>query len=95
MSNIMIHDLALSKDLDTKAMANVRGGAGAPGVAGNSWLAGLGPAANVNININQDIKQLQNVEVNALNNVGSIGPGFGPLNLNVSPNQWVKANVAV
>lgn len=83
MSNIAIHDLASSKDLDGKAMSSVRGG--------NSWLAGLGPVANVNVDVNQNIAQFQNIEVNALNNVGVIGAGFGPLKLTVSPSQIAEA----
>jgi len=84
MSNLMIHDLPRSDELDRKAMATVRGG--------NSWLKGLGPIANVNIGVNQNIAQMQNVEVNALNNVGVIGAGFGPLKLDVSPSQWASAD---
>jgi hypothetical protein len=80
MSNIMIHDLPRSDELDGKAMSRVRGG--------YSWLKGLGPVANVNVDLNQNIAQLQNIEVNALNNVGVIGAGFGPLKLDVSPSQW-------
>lgn len=87
MSNIMIHDLAQSRELDRKAMASVRGG--------NSWLAGLGPVANVNVDVNQNIAQLQNVQVNALNNVGVIGAGFAPIKLDVSPMQLANANVAL
>lgn len=84
MSNLMIHDLSRSDELDRKAMAKVRGG--------NSWLKGLGPVANVNVGVTQNIAQLQNVEVNALNNVGVIGAGFGPLKLDVSPSQWASAH---
>ena len=87
MSNIMIRDLSRSDELDGKAMSRVRGG--------NSWLKGLGPVANVNVDINQNIAQLQNIEVNALNNVGVIGAGFGPLKLDVSPSQWAYAGAAV
>jgi hypothetical protein len=86
MSTLAIHDLSRNTELDRQAMAEVRGG--------NSWLAGLGPIANVNVGVNQNIVQLQNVEVNALNNVGVIGAGFGSLNLNVSPSQWANAGVA-
>lgn len=87
MSSIMIRDLAQSKELDHEAMAAVRGG--------NSWLQGLGPVANVNVNVgvDQNIIQLQNVNVNALNNVGVIGAGFGPLNLAVNPKQIALAGV--
>jgi hypothetical protein len=92
MSSVIISDLGHSRELDGKTMSAVRGGIG---VAGNSWLAGLGSIANVNIGINQNITQLQNVEVNALNNVGVIGAGFVPPNLAVSPAQWANANVAI
>lgn len=87
MSSIMIRDLAQSKELDHEAMSAVRGG--------NSWLQGLGPVANVNVNVgvDQSIIQLQNVNVNALNNVGVIGAGFGPLNLAVNPKQIALAGV--
>lgn len=88
MSNLMIHDLAGSRELDRKAMSAVRGG-------NNSWLSGLGPVANVNVDVNQNISQLQKVDVNALNNVGVIGSGFGPLKLNVSPTQWANANAVL
>ncbi|NEX60950.1 hypothetical protein [Noviherbaspirillum galbum] len=87
MSALAIHDLEASRDLDKKAMEDVRGG--------NSWLAGLGPVANVNVGVNQNIQQLQNVQVNALNNVGVIGPNFGGLKLDVSPAQWANAALAL
>lgn len=87
MSNITIRDLEQSKDLDRETMLAVRGG--------NSWLKSLGPVANVNVDVNQNIAQLQNIEVNALNNVGVIGAGFGPLKLNVSPTQWANAHAAL
>lgn len=81
MSALLIHDLPHQQTLDRTSLAAVRGG--------NSWLKGLGPVANVNVNVgvSQSVVQLQNVEVNALNNVGVIGAGFGPLRLNVSPTQ--------
>jgi hypothetical protein len=84
MSTLRIDNLAQSRELDRTTMASVRGG--------NSWLQGLGPVANVNVGISQNINQFQNVQVNALNNVGVIGAGFGPLALDVSPKQL--ANVA-
>lgn len=87
MSNLMIRDLDTSRDLDTKAMSAVRGG--------NSWLAGLGPVANVNIDLDQNITQLQNIEVNALNNIGAIGPGFGPFKLGINPVQWANTATAL
>ncbi|HYC41929.1 MAG TPA: hypothetical protein VEB70_02950 [Noviherbaspirillum sp.] len=86
MSSIMIHDLPRAAELDRKAMSAVRGG--------NSWLKGLGPIANVNVGVSQNIAQFQNVEVNALNNIGVIGAGFVPPSLNVSPAQWGYADVA-
>lgn len=87
MSNITIHDLPQDRELDRKAMSAIRGG--------NSWLNGLGPVANVNVGINQNIVQLQNIKVDALNNVGVIGAGFGPLNFDVSPAQWANLSAAV
>jgi len=85
MSHLMIHDLAKSQELDRTAMQSVRGG--------NSWLAGLGPVANVNVDVNQNIAQLQNINVNALNNVGVIGAGFGPLRLDLNPSQFAAPSV--
>ncbi|GIZ53682.1 hypothetical protein [Noviherbaspirillum aridicola] len=87
MANIAIHDLQASRELGDREMSTVKGG--------NSWLAGLGPVANVNIGIDQNIAQMQNVQVNALNNVGVIGAGFGPLRLDVSPAQWAGAAIAL
>jgi hypothetical protein len=85
--SIQINDLAGSSDLDRASMASVRGG--------NSWLAGLGPIANINVGVSQNLTQLQNVEVNTLNNVGSIGPSFAVPRIDVSPSQFGKLNVAV
>lgn len=87
MSTLLIRDLAASKELDRKAMCAVCGG--------NSWLKGLGPIANINVDVNQNISQWQNIEVNALNNIGVLGAGFGPLRLNVSPQQWAGTNAIV
>ncbi|HJV81799.1 hypothetical protein [Noviherbaspirillum sp.] len=87
MSNIVIHDLAGSRELDGKALSCIRGG--------NSWMKGLGPVANVNVDVNQNIAQLQNINVNALNNVGVIGAGFGPLKLDVSPAQFASAQATL
>ena len=85
MSTIQIQDLAERRELDTKSMSAVRGGYRSAG----SWFEGMGPAANVNVgvNVNQELIQVQNVNVEALNNVGVIGAGFGPFKLNVSPSQ--------
>ena len=87
MSHIAIHDLARTEELDGKSMSAIRGG--------NSWLKGLGPIANVNVGVNQNITQFQNVEVNALNNVGVIGAGFGPIKFDVSPTQWAAAQAVL
>lgn len=87
MSTLMIHDLPGSKEMDRKAMSSVRGG-----YAGNSWLAGLGPVANVNVGVNQNITQLQNIEVNALNNVGVIGAGFVAPRFDIIPTQFANAS---
>jgi hypothetical protein len=87
MANITIHDLQESRELDGEALTRLRGGYG--------WLSGLGPVANVNIGINQNIAQLQNVQVNALNNVGIIGAGFGPLKLDVSPSQGADPTISL
>lgn len=83
MSTICIQNLAQNRELDRKSMAAVRGG--------NSLLKSLGPVANVNIGINQNIAQFQNVEVNALNNVGVIGADLGSLKFDVSPKQFAGA----
>ncbi|WP_158938598.1 hypothetical protein [Burkholderia sp. S171] len=89
MPSITIHDLSHSRELDRHAMSDVRGG--------NSSLANAGSYANVNVavNTNENIVQYQNVEVNALNNVGVIGAGFGPLRFNVSPSQYATTGSAI
>ena len=84
MSTISISNLKHDQALDHKAMASIRGGQ-------NSWFAGLGPLANVNVNVAQNITQFQSVDVNTLNNVGSIGAGFGPLSIGVAPRQLAHA----
>jgi hypothetical protein len=87
MSSITICDLARSEDLDQAEMCAVRGGS-----FGLSELHG--PFANVNVAVNQNIVQLQNIEVNALNNIGVIGASF-PFHLDVSPKQRAIASVVV
>ncbi|NEX62540.1 hypothetical protein [Noviherbaspirillum galbum] len=91
MSNLQMKDLASVEELDGRAMAEVRGG----NDAAAAWLKQMGPVANVNVGVNQNITQLQNIEVNALNNVGVIGAGFVAPNLTVSPSQWAAANLAL
>jgi hypothetical protein len=85
MSILVIRDLVQDHELDRQAMAAVCGG--------NSWLRGLGPIAEVNVGVSQNIMQMQNVDVNALNNVGVIGAGVGPLSFNVSPSQWAGGDI--
>ncbi|MGE5469713.1 MAG: hypothetical protein ACM3X0_02830 [Bacteroidota bacterium] len=87
MSKVSIHDLACSQELDHQSMSAVRGG--------RYSLSEMGPFANVNVGVEQNIVQVQNIEVNALNNVGVIGAGFGPLALNVSPKQSARAGLAL
>ncbi|GAB2902078.1 hypothetical protein GCM10027093_43870 [Paraburkholderia jirisanensis] len=91
MSSIIIRDLSGTRLLERRAMSAVSGGA-APG---NSWLAGLGPVANVNVGVSQNITQMQFVNVEALNNIGVIGAGFVPPNLNISPKLWASTNAVV
>lgn len=79
MSSLKIHDLAQRRELKQQELSAVRGGKGAP--------VAQSPFANVNVEVAQNIVQFQDIEVNALNNVGVIGAGFGPLALNVSPKQ--------
>jgi len=57
-------------------------------VPGLPSVAGLSGIANVNVSVNQNLSQIQTVNVAALNNIGVIGAGFVPLNLNVSPSLW-------
>lgn len=87
MSTLTIRDLAHSSELDHAGMRAVRGGF-SPALSG--------PFANVNVNVdvNQEIVQLQNIEVNALNNIGVLGASF-PLHLVVAPKQLAIAKVAL
>lgn len=93
MSHITIADLAHKSELNAEAMASVRGGYGYG--YGSHLPVALGKVADVNVGVYQNISQQQNVEVNALNNVGVIGAKFGPLHLDVSPSQWANAEVAL
>jgi hypothetical protein len=85
MSTLTIRDLARSSELERAAMCAVRGG---------YFTALRGPFANVNVDVNQNIVQLQNIEVNALNNIGVIGASF-PFHLAVAPKQRAVASVAL
>jgi hypothetical protein len=85
MSILTIRDLARSSELDRAGMCAVRGG---------YFTALRGPFANVTVGVNQNIVQLQNIEVNALNNIGVIGASF-PLHLAIAPKQLAIAGVAL
>ncbi|WP_433706308.1 hypothetical protein [Paraburkholderia sacchari] len=90
MSSIVIRELAPGTELDRRAMIAVRGGA-------NNPAYGYGPIANINVSptIQQNIQQIQVVNVAALNNIGYIGAGFGPLNLKVDPSQYASTGVTL
>ncbi|MFM0041889.1 hypothetical protein PQR05_00055 [Paraburkholderia sediminicola] len=92
MSSLMIRDLSRTRELDRRAMSAVAGGTGSS-VPGLPSMPGLGSVANVNVSVVQNLSQIQTVNVAALNNIGVIGAGFVPLNLNVSPSLWA-ANYA-
>ncbi|WP_109477729.1 hypothetical protein [Paraburkholderia sp. C35] len=87
MSSIMIRDLDGQRTLGRHEMSAVSGGTGTPGLTGNTWLAGLGPVANVNIGIEQNISQAQLINVSTLNN-SIVGPGVKLPNINVNPGLW-------
>lgn len=84
---LAIHDLPHSRELDRQARCRVRGGFRS--------LQEMGPFANVQVNVNQNINQNQVVSVNALNNVGVIGADFGFPRLNVSPVQAASTGLAL
>ncbi|MCP3726049.1 hypothetical protein M3I53_23455 [Paraburkholderia sp. CNPSo 3272] len=88
MSSLVIRELAPGTALDRRTMTAVRGGNG-------SSYGGYGPIANITVspNIVQNISQVQVVDVAALNNIGYIGAGFGPLNLKVNPTQYANTGV--
>jgi hypothetical protein len=83
MSSLVIRELAPGTELDRRAMTAVRGGNGP---------FGYGPIASINVSptIVQNISQIQVVNVAALNNIGYIGAGFGPLNLKINPSQYAS-----
>jgi hypothetical protein len=66
MPSIAIRDLSRTTELDHHAMGAVRGGFAFAD-------------ATINLNVNQQIFQVQDIDLNVLNNNGSIGAGFvGP-----------------
>jgi len=67
MPTITVQDLPCSTELSQQEMGEVRGGYAFP------------PNVNVNLNVNQQIFQAQDIDINVLNNNGTIGYGFkGP-----------------
>ncbi len=80
MSSITVRDLSQSRELDRRAMGEVRGGF--------SFL----PDAHVNLTVNQQIAQLQDIDVNVLNNNGAIGAGFEGPTVNVNALQKAANN---
>jgi len=88
MSSITIRDLAHTETLDSKAMSDVRGGKLAS--AANRPFADV----NVNVDIDQTITQFQQIQVNALNNIGVIGADFG-FELDLKTAQVANAGLAV
>jgi hypothetical protein len=79
---LAITDLPASAELDSQAMAAVAGGRSFDGGS----FDGL-PFANVNVDIDQNIGQVQEINVIALNNIGVLGADLGRLSFNVSPRQ--------
>jgi hypothetical protein len=84
MSSIFIRDLSHSKELDHSAMSAIHGG------TGTGYDYGKFADVNVNVGIVQNMVQLQQVDVNTLNNVGTIGPNFNAPKIDVSPKQMGK-----
>lgn len=75
MSSITLSDLPCATRLDHRAMSSVRGG--------HAW----GSDVKVNLNINQSLVQVQDVNLNVLNNNGSIGAGFTGPTVNLAATQ--------
>jgi hypothetical protein len=90
-SSLMIRDLPGARELDRRAMSGIAGGTGSnvPMPSGPGGLGSLAGIANVNVTVNQNLNQQQIVNVAALNDIGSIGPGVVlPLQLKVAPTLW-------
>jgi hypothetical protein len=67
MSTIKVCDLSHSTELTQQDMGEVHGG------------FSFNPNVNVKLNVNQQIFQVQDIDLNVLNNNGTIGAGFvGP-----------------
>ena len=80
MSSITVRDLSHSSELDRCAMGEVRGG------------FKFAPDAHVNLTVNQQIAQLQDIDVNVLDNNGTIGAGFEGPTVNVNALQKATNN---
>ena len=76
---LSIKDLPESQALDSQAMTAITGGYFVPGAFAD---------VDINIGIDQDIVQVQNVQVSALNNIGVLGADLGGLNLAINPSQY-------
>ena len=85
MASLAIDDLAHASELDTQAMAAVRGGSG--------FGSGFGSDVNVNVNVNQQIGQFQQIGINVLNNNGVIGAGFKGPDIDVAAALWAENKV--
>ncbi|RZF26026.1 hypothetical protein EVC45_30510 [Paraburkholderia sp. UYCP14C] len=83
MSSLMIRDLSGTRELDRRAMSGIAGGTGS-NVPVPSGLPGFANV-NVNVNVEQNLAQQQIVNVAALNNIGSIGPGVVLPKLDIAP----------
>lgn len=75
MSSITLRDLPRTAELDHCAMSAVRGG--------HSW----GGDVKVNLNVEQSLVQVQDVDLNVLNNNGSIGAQFKGPTVNLAATQ--------
>lgn len=83
MSSLMICDLKRNTELDKRAMGALRGG------------FAFAPAANVKLNVNQQIFQVQEIGVSVLNNNGTIGAGFVGPNVNLDVMQKATNNAFI
>ena len=83
---LSIKDLPESQELDHQAMTEVTGGYFVPGAFAD---------VDINIGIDQDIVQVQNVQVSALNNIGVLGADLGALNLAINPSQYAYNHAGI
>lgn len=89
MNALIINDLAVTCELDRRAMAAVRGG---HGMTQTSWMpSGMQPAYSSTVNATQDLAQFQNV-VDATANGSAFIAGVTAHN---HTNQFGQNNAAV